>query len=347
MNANFYFVRTPLQYLNAVEARQTKKFSQSAQHLIILSDFHRTISQIEAIIHPNLWTSISYPWKEFVSKKNLPIFNLFYIFNRKLKIDKILLTIENKDFIFWGNINSNWFFYLFYKKKSNFYILDDGFASIDFIHNSDVQAIKSSLLSSKLGKIERIVLRLNYKINWERIHFFTNFDLQQSSKNLELHSYDYLSKQFKIGTLSKIVYFVGQPLVFQKMMSKENYIKLINSIFNYYNSQNYTCYYLPHRSTTLDYIPKNWLTKSFNKPLECILFDEQIEKPIIFASFYSSALYNIAIMDKNLIFKYDYWQFDESYLINFPIKKILNVYDFVKNLSNKNNRFLNTSNINE
>jgi hypothetical protein len=158
--------------------------------------------------------------------------------------------------------------------------------NIIYIYNTDFNLIKTTLLSSKLGKIERLILKLNYRVKWERIHFFTNFDLKTSLKKIELHQYDYLSKQFKISKLSKSVFFVGQPLIFQKMMKKEIYVGLVNSIFNYYNNKNYECYYVPHRSTTLDYSPKNWLTKSFNKPLEYILFEEQIEKPLIFASFY-------------------------------------------------------------
>jgi len=346
MKSNFYFVRTPIQYLNAVEARHSDKFKSDQHHLIILSDFHRTISQIESIIQTDLWTTIQFPWKEFVSKKNFPLFNAIYILKRKIKIDRIIATINNEDLIFWGNINSNWFFYLYNTTKSTFYILDDGLVSIGTIMNTDFNLIKTTLLSSKLGKIERLILKLNYGVKWERIHFFTNFDLKTSLKKIELHQYDYLSKQFKISKLSKSVFFVGQPLIFQKMMKKEIYVGLVNSIINYYNNKNYECYYVPHRSTTLDYIPKNWLTKSFNKPLEYILFEEQIEKPLIFASFYSSALYNIAMMDNNLIFKYDYWQFDERDLINFSMKKIVEAYDFVKSQSNENVSFHNTSDIN-
>ena len=46
MKENYYFVRTPLQYLNAVEARNNDEFKSGEHHLIVLSDFHRTLSQI-------------------------------------------------------------------------------------------------------------------------------------------------------------------------------------------------------------------------------------------------------------------------------------------------------------
>jgi len=336
MSNNYYFVRTPLQYLNAFEARNNDKFKSGAHHLIVLSDFHRSISQIESIIENDFWSSIDFPWKEFNTKKNNPIFNAINILKRKRKLDKIISYIKPFDLIFWGNLNANWFFYLYQKTNSKICILDDGFVSINTILNTDLKVLKSKLLSSKLGKIERFILKLNYNINWERIVFFTNFDLKTSTKNIEQHNYEFLSKQFKINTIENKVYFIGQPLIFQKMMKKEVYVSLVDSIIRHYQSKDFNCFYIPHRSTTLDYIPNHWSTKTFNKPIECILFDESIEKPLVFASFYSSALYNIAMMDKNSVFKYDYWQFDESDLINFNFKTISDVYKFVQS-QNKDN----------
>lgn len=343
MKKNYYFVRTPLQYLNAVEARNNDIFKYGEHHLIVLSDFHRTISQIELIIETEFWSSITFSWKEFSAKKNNPIFNAVNILKRKRKIDKIITSTKPIDLIFWGNLNSNWFFYLYQKTKSNIYILDDGFISISTILNTNLKDTKSKLLSSNIGKIERFILRLNFNIDWNRITFFTNFDLKKSSKKIELHNYEYLSKQFKISALSNVIYFIGQPLIFQKMMKHEVYITMVDSIIRYYQSKDYNCFYIPHRSTTLDYIPNHWSTKSFNKPLECILFDESIEKPMIFASFYSSALYNIAMMDKNSILKYDYWQFDETDCINFSFKTISDAYEFIRSQNKDNVNILHKS----
>ncbi len=346
MKNNYYFVRTPLQYLNAVEARNNNKFRAEKHHLIVLSDFHRTISQIESIIENDFWSSIQFPWKEFSAKKNNPLFNAFNVFKRKRKLDKVIVTIKSTDLIFWGNLNSNWFFYIYQQSKSLIYVLDDGFVSINTILNLDLKTLKSTLNGSKLGKIESLILKLKYSVNWERIIFFTNFELTQSIKKIELHTYDYLSKQIKNNSFNRSVYFIGQPLIFQKMMKKEVYINLVSSILSYYESKNLNCFYIPHRSTTLNYIPDSWSIKSFNKPLECILFDEKIEKPMLFASFYSSALYNIAMMDKNSMFEYNYWQFDESDLVNFPYETINDVYYFVKSKNRANVRILHKSEVN-
>ena len=346
MKSNYYFVRTPLQYLNAIEARNNDKFKSVEHHLIVLSDFHRTISQIESIIENGLWSSIQFPWREFSAKKNNPLFNALNLLKRKRKLDKIVFTIQSKDLIFWGNLNSNWFFYIYQLSSSLIYIIDDGFVSINTLLNLDLKTLKSTLTGSRLGKIERLILKINYSINWERIVFFTNFNLPQSIKKIELNNYDYLSKQLKNNTLKNTVFFIGQPLIFQKMMKKEVYVNLVSSIINYYESKNLTCFYIPHRSTTHDYIPINWSIKSFNKPLECILFDENIEKPKIFSSFYSSALYNISILDKNFIFEYNYWQFDESDLNNFPYKTIIDIYSFVKSENRANVHIFHKSEVN-
>jgi len=336
MKSNYYFVRTPLQYLNALEAKNKEVFQAEEHHLIILSDFHRTISQLEEIVENNFWSSVNYPWKEFSKTKNNPILNALNVYKRKLRLDNILSKINMNDLIFWGNIHTNWFFYLCKKTRSNSYILDDGFVTIHTLKKIDLKEIKATLLSSKVGKIERFILKLNYEIDWNKIFFFTNFNTDSNTQKVILHDYSFLSQQFKIATLTNSIYFIGQPLVFQKMMKKDVYIALIEAIFKFYQSLGLSCFYIPHRSTTFDYIPNHWQTKSFNKPLESILFDEKIEKPQVFASFYSSALYNIAMMDKNSIFKIDYWQFDKEDLLNFPIDKIQEALDFVQSQAKNN-----------
>jgi hypothetical protein len=336
MKRNYYFVRTPLQYLNALEAKNNALFKAKEHHLILLSDFHRTISQLEEIVEKHHWISVNYPWKAFSKSKNNPFFNAINVFKRKLRLDTILSKIKATDAVFWGNIHANWFFYLCKKTASTIYILDDGFVTINTLKKVDLKEIKATLLSSKVGKIERFILKINYEIDWDKLYFFTNFNTDSNVQKTIIHDYSFLSQQFKLTNLTKSIYFIGQPLIFQRMMKKEVYISLVESIFKYYKAKGLNCFYVPHRSTTIDYIPNHWQTKTFNKPIESILFDEEIEKPQLFASFYSSALYNIAMMDKNSLFKFDYWQFDKKDLLNVPIEKINEALRFVQSQAREN-----------
>jgi hypothetical protein len=52
------------------------------------------------------------------------------------------------------------------------------------------------------------------------------------------------------------------------------------------------------------------------------------------------------MMDKNFVFKYDYWQFDESDIMNFPFKTISDVYEFVQSQKKDNVNILHKSVVN-
>jgi hypothetical protein len=326
--STYYFVRTPLQYINALEANLENRFESKEHHLILLSDYHKTIHQLKSIIKKQYWTSIEFIWEPFAANKNNSFMNALSIWGRKRTLDSILRQIKESDKIFWGNINSTWFFYVHHNLKNHLHLLDDGFATINHLKPFEIKPLKVNLLSSKSGKIEKLLLQPKFEINWNKITFYTNLNFMKSEKKVIEHSYLHLSKMVDNLEIRNEVYFIGQPLIFQKMMTKEYYVNRINEISDFYKSQGLTFKYLPHRSTTLDYIPKTWEIIQFDFPLEFILMQENFA-PKVFATFYSSALYNLEILGQNLDIQCEYWRVEAHEISNYPYENIAYLYDLL------------------
>jgi hypothetical protein len=333
--SSYYFVRTPLQYLNALEARLENRFQHQAHHLILLSDFNKTLTQLDSIIRPEMWTDISYIWKEFAAHKKSTLLNGLALMKRKKLFDQEIKKIQPADVVFWSNINSNWFFYIYKKLPNTLYFLDDGFATLNHLKPFDMEELKKNVLSSKSGKMERFLLQTNYNLNWERLVFYTNLSFYQSEKKTIFHHYQHLSELIPSLSLSNEVYFIGQPLIYRKLMSKENYVSRISKIFEHYQSIGLHPIYVPHRSTPLDYIPDNWRITELDYPMEFMLMLHQ-EVPSRFATFYSSALYNLEILSKKLDISFDYWVVNEEEILNYPYGNISYLYELLQQTKTPN-----------
>lgn len=261
----YYIVRTPLHYLNATEARFHHTNKAQKHILIVLSDYHRSLKQFDNIIETENWDAVHFPWRTFEKNKNNPIFNAFAVLKRKKLLDSVLKNVQDSAFIYWGNMTTTWFYYLAKKNKARIYLLDDGFATINTIKELERNEINTSFKNSRVGKIEQFLLRPQIHFDKKRMGLFTNYNLHSNTIEIVKHQYEYFSQHLQIQVKEKQLYFIGQPFIFQKMMTKEKYIHAIQQYFEEKIAAGFTCFYVPHRSTTMDYIPNEW------NPLSLIL----------------------------------------------------------------------------
>ena len=61
MSTSYFFVRTPIQLYNAVEAK-VKLCNETKCKLIILSDYPTTLGQFERLIDSKIWSEVLTPW---------------------------------------------------------------------------------------------------------------------------------------------------------------------------------------------------------------------------------------------------------------------------------------------
>jgi len=301
----YFFVITPANYLYALQASRDPRFNFSEKNLIILSDYHRSLAQLNAIIHESEWHSIQYPWKGFDRRKKSKWKLVLLNWKRLFSFRSVINQIKSKDTIFWGNKNHP-FFNKIENKCQDIYLLDDGFSTINI-----------------LPKQEEIIAHSTIKRN-SIIQFYTLFELSSTRVKIVNHQFEAIKSDKKYLANQNSVFFIGQPLVFNNIVTESYYIETVERIFNYYERKGLTCFYLPHRSTTRDYIPSNWKTLELDYPIEfCVELGGY--QPEIFATFYSTGLYNLekylTLAPKQVAF----WRLDENEItVNFknPIESI-------------------------
>ncbi len=316
---NYYLVTTPIHYLHALEARNEELFHAHEHHLILLTDYHKSISQLEKIVDKKQWNTISKPFQSY-DRNTLNFFQkVKMILFRKDYFKTFTNNIEKEDRVFWGNINTHWFAHVTNRLKCNQFIaLEDGMNTISILNTLDNNNFKFDY-SSRMAKIERLVLR-DPKLNPERILFYTVYPKLNTKQKCQLHKFDNLrSKIAKVNT-EYSVYFVAQPLVFHKFIAIDDYHFLINELKGYYEKLGYQFYYIPHRSTTTDYMDAKWNIKTINYPIELLPYFEN-SIPSIFSSFYSSAIINLSLTLKDQNVKFEFHDISE-YLVSHQCMRI-------------------------
>jgi len=312
MSTCYFFVRTPIQLYNAVEAK-IKLCKETKCNLIILSDYPPTLSQFERLIDSKMWSEVYIPWGKYKTLTKFKLFNRLLNINRRFSLKRILTDIMDHDMVFWGNYNSIWLRYFISKKNNNVTILDDGFAALSIPKHIKNHELFFKKNKSLVGIIENLFVSSKNSIPLKRLHFFTSFkNITPLVNDRSTYTdYPFLKTQSRRDLPNqKTVYFIGQPLILLSIVNKETYLRNINSIFEYYEKKGMKCFYVPHRSAIHNYIPENWNTLNFNLPLEALIFQDTHQLPKIMASFYSSALYYVNKFYQNRDMNFEYWETD-------------------------------------
>ena len=174
MSTSYFFVRTPIQLYNAIEAK-IKFCKETKCNLIILSDYPPTLSQFERLIDSKMWSEVYIPWGKYKTLTKFKLFNRLLNVNRRISLKRILTDIMEHDMVFWGNYNSIWLRYFISKKNNNVTILDDGFATLSIPKHIKNHELFFKKNKSLVGIIENLFVSSKTNIPLNRLHFFTSF----------------------------------------------------------------------------------------------------------------------------------------------------------------------------
>ncbi len=300
----YFFIITPVNYLSALQASRDTRFSFLEKKLIVLSDYHRSLSQFNSIVNPEDWDSVTYPWLNMDRRNKSKLQLMLYNLKKRFIFRNIFKEIKEDDYIFWGNMNHK-FFQKIPSRNESIYLLDDGFSTINI-----------------LQRLEKAETKRN-------LHLYTLFSLKSNEVSILNHQFDLVKPEIQVLDLEKKVFFIGQPLVFNKIVSEKYYVQSIDSIFQYYENNGFDCFYLPHRSTTRNYIPANWKVIDLNFPLEYCTEKGEIN-PGIFVTFYSTGVYNLGkylTLAKNQTI---FWELDKNEINSNFINQINPIYSYLK-----------------
>lgn len=334
MKKGIFFIRTPIQYYNAIEAKAhfSSDFDQS--NLIILSDYQPTLKQIERIVDVKDWDVVLYPWKSISKWTVYSLINRFLNVYRKRKLKKICNELTSDDRIFWGNYNSIWLRYFHSLIENRIVIIDDGFATLNIPENLRENQLVFPSKKTFSFFSEKMFLSQHTSIDLNRLTFFTSFQgiHPEVDQRIIPCNYHFIKSILKeINSNSKLVYFIGQPLIFLSILEKDSYVSSVNKIFEYYRHKGLDCIYIPHRSSIHNYFPKEWSVKHLEFPIERLLFEPNTEVPHIFCTFYSSGIYYLDQFYSGNAIKFDYWVSNE--LLRIP--NIKNCYSYLEeNMTN-------------
>ena len=272
---NVYIVTSPLQILNATEAKFN--FNQDQNWIVLfLSENSNTNKQMNKLIKFAEWDRIIYI-------PNLRKLKFMYYCQKIKKISKAL-TCEKLfigDYcpliirIFAANI-----------KKDHLILMDDGTATItvqnDFLRQKREYKKDHSFYTLKKN-IAKSIFKLKIDL-CESIDLFTMFNLSPIlNQKIYKNEYALIKKQInldKFDRLEDTVFFIGGSYVEKKELTLESYVLSIFKIVKRHPGKKII--YIPHRKEN------NWKLKELNSKLKVEIdqFDNIIECEFLFRNIY-------------------------------------------------------------
>lgn len=293
---NWFFVETPLQVINAIEALKYLTKADEKNILVIKNPQSNEVrAQIDEVL-------------KFLKQDNLEIILIgktwpsLYFLRVMILFFRMLGHIGHQNY-FIGEFNSFWMRLLtFVFTKSEYTLFDDGAATIN-LHYFKYDFSKYPTHSRVVKAIKTPIFKVLNK-GAAKIRLFTMFNLKPyDNQEIFYNNFDYLkSLMIDIQQDSEHIYLIGTDFVEAKWMKKGQYLKCINTAINGYIEQGKTIIYMPHRNEKLEKLKpiKKQYGDAFNivqpkMPIEMYFLHQKI-KPLFVVGFGSTALYTLGKM---------------------------------------------------
>lgn len=286
---NLFIIRSPLQLMNAIEAKE--HFSTKNNILLIMHD-----STVENSISANSTQMQS------VSKLSTFDEKIDFYYSNRSKLSKLSsqarlikkLQQKNYEYVFSGDYGIINQLVIANLKAKSIYLMDDGTVTLA-THANKLHPNFKSPWGGKLKLLRYKFFGLNTKQE-HPINLFTNYNIKpHSSEKIIINNYNYFKKIYVEKALKdERIYLLGQPFTSGKTMTDEKYINYLKKIINYYKKE---IIYIPHRaeivSDQLKALVSDKFTLQKNEgPIEIVFLSKNVY-PMHVVSFYSSALFNL------------------------------------------------------
>ena len=300
MLINLFLIRSPLQALNAIEAKE--KFSKNEKNIIIV--FYRREIDKELILNTLKYST----WSNIIIKKLKPHYQLFKYLNNLLKEFPLV------NYCLIGDHSTLINYYINRLKYKHLVILEDGTATlrtIKLLENKSYHKIKKTVYKENTFFstffINLIGLDTRYLYD---ASFFTIYQLDTKIPLIQ-NNYAYLKKLIKQIPKKRITFFIGSNLIEGIFVTKELFELELQKVVNYYKNQNIEFIYILHRKEDVKYM--TYLEEKLG--FKCLKFNNIIEIeflnlgyiPSEVSTFISSAITTLKILypSKYTFFKLD------------------------------------------
>lgn len=303
-----FLVKTPLQLLNALEAKQHFNLTDEETVLIVFADrVNRT--QMESLIDIyKVWGRAIYLddvnlfFGDPLADEKLSAFQRFWSgdrFSRSLfylrKLNRLSRAVGKTKYIFLGYGQFAYMKHFMNVTPHQKAIqLDDGNVTLKLAR--EVGAGRSSVPGNSLRKRVKTVLKRTFQgmKDGDAAYncFFTVYDIPPGLIDEVISNrYSFVSEKISDQRVGEKIYFLGSPLG-KGIIDQDLYIKALNTVKAYFRDEMIT--YIAHRREKPGMLERirndvGFEVERFPYPIEFQLISDN-ERPKILASFFSSAL---------------------------------------------------------
>lgn len=314
MNSVF-LVKSPLQLLNAIEAKHYFKLEDRDCYLLLMGD-RKSYSQImELVVADEQWTNVvllnrvslltGNPWSagndlvDIDKHRKTLLRSSFFSIRR---INRLVHAIKDVKYVFLGD-NNNPLMRHFVNSLNHedTVLLDDGTATLS-IARQRMEGCAEQKPGRLSKKIKLAAKKIFQKLNNQqpsRVVFFTAYKIPVIRFDSIIHNdFSYLRKKIAELQTTETVYFLGSPLSEAGIMGESQYLNYINRVKSYYAGRNIL--YVSHRRESQAKLAK--IEEDYGLEVACFRFPIEYQlafvdcRPVELASFISSALDNCRLI---------------------------------------------------
>ena len=294
---NVFFVDTPLQLINALEARTALDVRRAA--LVVVANRTRR-PQVEALTDPREWDEVF----TVTGLHDVTGFSPRLMFYRRLmrarrQLDILARRLGKVDSLFLGNYGSPiGRHFASSLEHRHLVLLDDGMATVVYAKARMNASSARSRAPALRRRLRDFALGFRHH-EPEAVTFFTSYELAAGPDDTIIrNTYGRLRSATKPDGVVPETLFLGQPLVEDRLVEEATYFRYVFAAFQACGHQR--CVYAPHPRESVERLERmqqilGCEIRSSELPIE-IEFARSGQLPSVLASFWTSALDSCRIL---------------------------------------------------
>jgi len=308
---NVFFVETPLQLMNAIEAKHARALV--GNHLVVLLSDIYPRGFFEPLLEDDSWDSIRYVesrvpargalrrrLQSHASTRVRSYYETVELRGLRKRLDALAGPFGRAERLFIGN------YYLEHMRHvanvlphDRLVLLDDGTTTLDIAEQRRRHAEGKPAQPGKSWRARLVDRAIGWKLGHPaHATFFSMYDLNLSpADSLERHDYSFLRARAMRVERGSEVLFLGQTIYYEGI-AEEEYLARLRCVATHYGVDRFV--YVPHKGEHRDRVRHireelGLAVRTFDVPIE---YQLAMRGPLpgVLASFYSSALENCRLI---------------------------------------------------
>jgi hypothetical protein len=291
---NVFLVLTPLQVVNAIEARHA--FDTVSNCLVLLS-IGQPRSQLEELVDARDWSEVHVIDAMATVDGHTPRLQRYAsMLAARRALDRLAQRLGAVEGLFLGNYESRYARHLAARLcHEKLYVLDDGTGTVLTAEQRLGHHVSQFTWdqSAKLGIRNRLLGFVPYDAS--SLVFFTSFDIRVTGRDEVVRNSFARLRRDVVGTrIIDELWFLGQSLVEDAVMIEATYFGYVKAAMREANASRFV--YVPHRRENPDRVARlsrelGVEVRVYGRPIEVELVKSDV-LPSVLGSFYCAALDN-------------------------------------------------------